>query len=457
MNTNLKPKLHKNWIDPHAFGIVRALQKAGYTSYLVGGCVRDLLLGIQPKDFDIGTEARPEQVRRLIFKSFIIGKRFRLVLVKRDEQQFEVATFRKDQPSLKINTLESDNNSDGDSDPEFPTEEQTEPQTESLPEVIKSDNYFGSPQEDANRRDFTINGLFYDPVADELIDYANGLTDLESGWVKMIGEPKIRLAEDPIRILRALRLAHMIDFQLTPDLRSAMQEQGHLLRETALPRRREEILKLLRLKRPALAFLEAYDLGFMKYLCPALEPILCHEESATPFLQYLEQLPHYSLKKSNPVELFAHLVLAYVRSSIQKDFSQLIKPSEWDENKDLIELMRDQLGMFKSEMISVIKALQMQSQLVRTEDFARRGHKRQEAIARNETFPLAIKLAISDLALSPSQIIFWNSVRSSSGPHRESQNRRPQRRRRRKAPRDRRGSSVATGLKTKNDGSLGDS
>src|SRR6185312_17380462 len=134
MNVTQKPRLHQDWIDPHAIGIVRALQKKGFKTYLVGGCVRHLLLGIHPKDFDIATDADPDEVRATIHRPYIIGKRFRLVLVRRDDVQFEVATFRRE-------TREDER------DQELPA----------------SDNAFGTVEEDARRRDFTINGLFYDP------------------------------------------------------------------------------------------------------------------------------------------------------------------------------------------------------------------------------------------------------------------------------------------------------
>jgi len=237
MQVTKKPRLHQDWIDPHAAGIIKALQRQNFTTYLVGGCVRDLLLGMAPKDFDIVTSARPDQVKRIIHKAYVIGKRFRLVLVKRDDQQFEVATFRRD--------VREDENAE---------------------ELPSGDNIFGTPEEDAQRRDFTINSLFYDPVGDQLIDYANGLQDLEARLVRMIGDPNKRLLEDPIRILRALRLAHMVDFTLEEDLRRGMQVHASCLAASALPRRREEILKLLRLKDPGLAFIEAYDLGILHIL-----------------------------------------------------------------------------------------------------------------------------------------------------------------------------------------------
>lgn len=391
MNANQRPSLQRKWIDPHAFGIVKALQKAGHTTYLVGGCVRDLLLGIQPKDYDIGTMARPEQVKKIIYRSFIIGKRFRLVLIKRDDQQFEVATFRREQPP---DTSASAETTAGDE--------------EDLP--LRTDNIYGSPEEDARRRDFTVNGLFYDPCADKLIDYAEGLPDLEARVVRMIGDPHQRLIEDPIRILRALRLAHMIGFQLDPDLRAAMAAHANTLPSTVLPRRREEFLKLVRLKDPSLAFQEAYDLGILKSLSPHLHQVFENSDSSEIFLTHLRHIHDFAVDKQNPAELFALLVLAYVRAVIQPDVTLPLKASEWEEHPLLMPLMKDELGIFKFEQLLIAKALHMQGTLQRVDDFIRRGTRRQLAVVRNEAFGLALTLAERDFALPAKDVVAWREV-----------------------------------------------
>ena len=446
MKVKETPTLHRKWIDQHAYGIVRALQKAGHTTYLVGGCVRDLLLGIQPKDFDIGTAARPEQVKRHIFRSFIIGKRFRLVLVKRDEQQFEVATFRREQPPDEIPTDEglvhpALENSSEEVEPDDPGKRPT-------------DNVYGTPREDAQRRDFTINGLFYDPVAGELIDYADGLRDLDARLVRMIGDPPKRLAEDPIRILRALRLAHMIGFQLDPDLRAAMATESDKLPTTALPRRREEFLKLLRLKDPALAFQEAHDLGVLSHIAPHLQEIFENADQAEIFLTHLRQIHNYTLHKHEPAELFALLILAYVRAALQPDvMSGALKARDWEEHPKLLLLMRDELGMFKFEQALIAKALHMQSTLQRVDDFARRGSRRQMAVLRNEAFYMALLLAERDYAMSAKDILFWRQCLEKGAlelKNHSGESRRPRRRRRKRKPLTT--ESVDAGLKAAEDG-----
>lgn len=378
MNVTQKPHLHQDWIDPHAIGIVRALQKKGFTTYLVGGCVRDLLLNFQPKDFDIATDAKPSEVKSIIHRAYVIGKRFRLVLVRRDDTQFEVATFRRE--------LREDEN------------------REDLPE---GDNIFGSPQEDARRRDFTINGLFYDPVAEKLIDFAGGLPDLEQRWVRMIGDPMKRLEEDPIRILRALRLKHMIGFSLDPDLRGAMHEMAPTLTTTVLPRRREEILKLLRLNNPDFAFLEAQDLGLLKHLSPTMAAAF-ESEHADVFITNLRQIGHVRKSALSPAELFALLVHAYVRAFLQVEPGGGEKPRSLSGNEALATWMRDELGMFKYEQALALKALQVEPLLARRREFQRKGERRQQALLVNEAFPLALRFADRDFCLSAEDLLYWN-------------------------------------------------
>lgn len=377
MNVTPKPHLHQDWIDPHAIGIVRALQKKGFETYLVGGCVRDLLIGIHPKDFDIATTARPEEVRKVIHRSYIIGKRFQLVLVRREEQQFEVSTFRR----------------------EVREEEKTE-------ESPNGDNIFGTAEEDAKRRDFTINGLFYDPVGDKLIDHAEGLPDLESRWVRMIGDPFIRLEEDPIRILRALRLKHMISFALEPTLRQGMMDQAHTLTRTALPRRREEILKLLRLEHPELAFREAFDLGILKHLSPTIHDHVEHEH-ADSFFSNLRQLGKDFARQASPAELFGHLVHSFVRAFIQHEPVEGTRSKTLLENEPFQKWMRDELGMFKFEQALAVKALHVEPLLAKRKDFQRRGERRQAALLVNEAFPLALRFAERDYCLSSEDLLYW--------------------------------------------------
>lgn len=377
MTVTEQPRLHQDWINPHAYGIVKALQKHGHTTYLVGGCVRDLMLGIHPKDFDIATTARPEEVQKIIYRAYMIGKRFRLVLVRRDDVQFEVATFRRMMTNEEISSEETE-----------------------------GDNVFGTPEEDAKRRDFTINGLFYDPVADKVIDYGHGKEDLEQRWVRMIGEPNERLKEDPIRILRAIRLKHMIHFSMEEKLREAIQNQAETLLTSVLPRRREEILKFLRLPDPSQPFIESYDMGVLKFLSPTLVQKMEEEpQKAENFLDLLSQAPPAN---SEPAFLFGLLVHAFVRAFFQENPDH-IRSKDILENETLSLWMREELGMFKAEMAMAAKALHFEGIMDRIEDFDRKGERRQLAMVGHEAFPLAVELAERDIRLDSGGLAYWKA------------------------------------------------
>jgi poly(A) polymerase len=372
--------------------------------------VRDLLIGIHPKDFDIATDARPEQVKRIIHRAYVIGKRFRLVLVRRDDVQFEVATFRRE--------LREDENAE---------------------DQPAGDNIFGTPEDDAKRRDFTINGLFYDPMNDQLIDFAEGLPDLEHKWVRMIGDPNKRLAEDPIRILRALRLKHLINFSLDPELREAMRAHAHTLPTTALPRRREEILKLVRLKNPDLAFREAQDLGIMEHLSPTLAKYL-DTDNCELFFEILRQHKG-ALHDGSPGELFAALVHSFVRAFMESDPHKAARAVF--ENEEFQTWMRDELGMFKHEQTLTVKALHVEPLLAKRKEFQRKGERRQRALLGNDAFPLAYRFASQDFLLSCEDSLYWGQAYQEmlssgggggSGEGGGGRRRRPRRRRPRKNP-----------------------
>ncbi len=401
-----QPNLHADWIDPHAIGIVKALQKAGHPSYLVGGCVRDLLLGIIPKDYDIATAAHPPQVKRLIHMAFIIGKRFRLVLVKRGEQQYEVATFRKEfDPS------------------QFPVDE--------FPDGPPSiDNIFGTPEEDAKRRDFTINALFYDPISFELIDYVGGRADIDARTLKMIGEPDVRLTEDPIRTLRAIRFSHKLCFMIEPSLRESMSRLAPLLQRAVLPRRREELLKLLRLNDPTAVIVECHDLGVLREIFPTLEKMFANPDRQYTFLTLLESLKTSVRDLNDTGQVFGWL-LATILETLNEE-------GVFFREEELNKLMRDELGMYKFEQSLVVDALKLRRIFEKTDEHRRKGERRQSGIVRREGFQLALRLAIADHRVSPTDVQFWLEVYDRIRPeieaarHERSQRRseRPPRRRR---------------------------
>src|ERR687884_725717 len=200
-------------IDSDALKVLYRLHEHNYVAYLVGGSVRDLLLGRRPKDFDIGTSAHPYQVKKLFRNCWIVGRRFRLAHVKFGQKVIEVATFRRQlEPGEEIVQ-------DG-----VPAPDPTTPEGEHL---IHRDNTFGTPEEDAFRRDFTINALFYDIATFSIIDYVGGLDDLRAGVVRSIGDPLVRFREDPVRMLRAVALAARLDFTIEPTLLGAIRTHRH--------------------------------------------------------------------------------------------------------------------------------------------------------------------------------------------------------------------------------------
>ncbi len=215
-------------IDPDAAKVVQRLRRYDHAAYLVGGCVRDLLLGRKPKDFDVVTSATPQEIKRLFRNCRIIGRRFRLAHVFFGPKIIETSTFRANPREVE----EEDTESGADA--------------ESGDLLIRRDNVFGTPEEDARRRDFTINGLFYDLETGNVIDHVAGLADLQARLVRTIGDPDIRFREDPIRILRAVKFAARCDLTIEPETYRRMIEHRGDIAKCAQARVSEEFYRLLR-------------------------------------------------------------------------------------------------------------------------------------------------------------------------------------------------------------------
>ncbi len=237
-------------IDPDALKVLYRLRQFNYTAYLVGGSVRDLLLGRRPKDFDIGTSAHPYQVKKLFRNCWVIGRRFRLAHVRFGQKVVEVATFRRQvEPGEEVVQ-------DG-----VPAPDPSTPEGEHL---IHRDNTFGTPEEDAFRRDFTINALFYDIADFSVIDYVGGLDDLRAGVVRSIGDPHVRLREDPVRMIRAIALAARLDFTIEPELLEAIRMHRHEISKSSPPRLMEEYYKILRAGASEKAFRGLAEVGLLE-------------------------------------------------------------------------------------------------------------------------------------------------------------------------------------------------
>jgi poly(A) polymerase len=228
--------LSRRDIDPDALKVLYRLRHGDHIAYLVGGSVRDLLLGRKPKDFDVGTSAHPYQIKKLFRNCWIIGRRFRLAHVRFGPKVIEVATFRRQLQAGEEIVQEG-----------VPAAPQT-PDTpgDDRAHHIHHDNTFGTPEEDAFRRDFTINALFYDIATFSVIDYVGGLEDLRAGIIRCIGDPEVRFCEDPVRMLRAVAMAARLDFVIEPRILDAIRLLRHEIARSSPPRLLEEYYKILR-------------------------------------------------------------------------------------------------------------------------------------------------------------------------------------------------------------------
>jgi hypothetical protein len=225
-------------IDPDAVKILYRLYNSGFIAYLVGGGVRDLLLGRRPKDFDISTSAHPQQVKKLFRNCFIVGRRFRLCHVRFGQKVVEVSTFRRKAEPEEGETL------------------------------IRRDNTFGTPEEDAFRRDFTVNALFYDVGTFSVIDYVSGLGDLQRRVIRTIGDPDVRFREDPVRMLRAVALGSRLGFSIDPDSLEAIRHLRGEIVKSSSARILEELYKILRHGAARDSFVRLHETGLLAYLLP---------------------------------------------------------------------------------------------------------------------------------------------------------------------------------------------
>jgi poly(A) polymerase len=260
-------------IDPDALRVLYRLHEHNYVAYLVGGSVRDLLLDRRPKDFDIGTSAHPHQVKKLFRNCWIIGRRFRLAHVKFGSKAIEVATFRR-------SIAASEATPEADLAPTAPAEGSTHPRRDNdggetprrraEDHLIHRDNTYGTPEEDAFRRDFTVNALFYDIGTLSIIDYVGGLKDLDARLIRCIGDPEVRFLEDPVRMLRAVVLASRLEFTIDTPVLEAIALHRHEITRSAPARLMEEYYKILRSGHAEQAFRQLGLTGLLKAITPEL-------------------------------------------------------------------------------------------------------------------------------------------------------------------------------------------
>lgn len=282
------PISRKN-ISRNTLKVLYRLDRSGHKAYMVGGSVRDLLLGREPKDFDISTDARPEEIRRLFRNSRIIGRRFRLAHVYFKGEVVEVATFRREPD---------------------PSEQKGDDDL-----LITSDNTWGTPREDAFRRDFTINALFYDISDFSIIDYVGGIDDLDHGVVRTIGDPDVRFREDPVRMLRACEFAGRLGFDIDRRSQRSIRELCEEVEKAAPARLTEEVIQLLKCGRSAEALDWMLQLGLSEVLLPELEAMVESVEKGPTDLSGVMAALDYFVREGrefSDIALLALLILPRV-------------------------------------------------------------------------------------------------------------------------------------------------
>lgn len=273
------------------------LREAGYDAFLVGGGVRDMLLGREPKDFDVATSARPEEVKKLFRNCLLIGRRFRLAHVRFQNEIIEVATFR--------------------------AQGNGEDEEESLSETgrILRDNVYGTLEQDAWRRDFTINALYYNIQDFSVVDYAGGMEDLRAGVLRLMGDPERRYREDPVRMLRAVRFAAKLGFRIAPESEEWLFKLSHLLEDIPSARLFDEVLKLFLSGFAVQGFELLRHYGLFGYLFPQTEECLSREEQGLPMMLLVRALQNTDSriqegKPVTPAFLYAALLWEPMRRAM---------------------------------------------------------------------------------------------------------------------------------------------
>lgn len=425
--------LSRRDVDPDALKVLYRLRDAGYKAYLVGGGVRDLLLGRRPKDFDVGTDAHPYQIKKLFRNCWIIGRRFRLAHIRFGTKVIEVATFRRQ--------VEADAPADGDHDaeageaataagvgaaadggpPDAPGHDGHDHAAGGHRHSHR-DNTFGTAEEDAFRRDFTINALFYDIATFSIIDYVGGLEDLRAGVVRSIGDPEVRFHEDPVRMQRAVAFAARLDFALDPPVAEAIRHHGPLLAGAAPARLMDEYYKILRSGMSGRILEALREAGLLRVLSPVL-----HDGAGTEgFRASLARLDAWRLASESIPEAMTNAILlgSFI---VPLGFSQAAWPP-WlqDEGRPGLNLGVLPLSRRDVERVHQVLLLQM-----RLREPSRSGHARRMLMQRG-----AFADALTWLELhggAPESVGFWRGQAAAADPGDEP----PARRRRRRRPRRR--------------------
>jgi len=299
--------LSRRQIDPDALKVLYRLHEHNYIAYLVGGSVRDLLLDRRPKDFDIGTSAHPHQVKKLFRNCWIIGRRFRLAHVKFGTKTIEVATFRRQvdasTPEVELAEVLPAEGTGPEEQAAFDADRQDFDRRR-RDRLIQRDNTYGTPEEDAFRRDFTVNALFYDIATFSIIDYVGGLEDLHSRMIRCIGDPDERFLEDPVRMLRAVVLAARLEFTIEERILDSIDSHKHEIARSAPARLLEEYFKILRSGHAEEAFRQLHATGLLKEITPELD------DAPDSLWRAISSLDRYRAKFEGAPDTLTNAILA---------------------------------------------------------------------------------------------------------------------------------------------------
>lgn len=372
-------------IDRDALFVLSRLREEGFIAYLVGGGVRDLLMGKEPKDFDISTSARPEQIKRLFRNCILIGRRFRLAHVRFGRHIIEVSTFRAGE-----------------------TEEAN---------LILRDNVWGSPEQDVLRRDFTINGLFYDPSDHKIIDYVGGFKDLTLHLLRTIGTPTARFRQDPVRMIRCLKFRARFGFQIDQEILAALSECRDEILKSSPARLLEEMLRMLESGASEPFFHLLQEFGFLDLLFPALAKAMRREVGSTIYA-YLRAADNYLLaSRAGPLldrsVLLSSLLFPLVQDKLEERMAESGKePSSAAYQELAWQVLEATLSNSFLEFPRRLRALTgfiLESQLRLT---AQSGPTvRRARVASHPDFPLALQFLSLRSLVDPSVTEVYNTYK----------------------------------------------
>ncbi len=393
-----------NKVDEHALYVMEKLRNAGHVAYLVGGSVRDLLLQKKPKDYDISTSATPEEIKRLFRNCILIGRRFRLAHIRFGNKILEVSTFRS-----------GDNTDDA---------------------LIVRDNIWGTPEEDVLRRDFTINGLFYDPASQTIIDYVGGYPDIQRKYLRTVGQPFVRFKQDPVRMIRLLKFQARFGFEIDPEARIALLEcRGEILKSSAA-RILEELLRMLESNSSKAFFKLMSEYGLLQLMMPTLAHFL-ETANGDEIYSYLQEVdtsfhePHLPLLE-RPI-LLSCLIYSLLHKRIQDRYVERGRYPHLGEIQNethalIDEIFRPFFHLPRRLRISIVSIISTQYRLTPIEK--KKG--RRPRIPNDPDFPFALKFLDIRSCLEPGlQKISEEWQAAFTSPERPPVKRR---RKRRKAP-----------------------